>query len=83
MNATGTRTTVIVSSYGTRHAPRKTLEGRFVRRLDWRVTLCGQIAESGWSQRIVYGYVDCRTCVAMIERTGRFSGEVGAEANSP
>lgn len=69
MNASGTRTTVIVSPYGTRHAPRRTPEGRFIRRFDWRLTLCGQLAEHGWTQRIVYGYVDCKSCLGRLERT--------------
>lgn len=68
MNAIGTRTPVIVSPYGMRHAPRRTFDGRFVRRMDWRVTLCGAIAEQGWSQRIAYGYVDCKTCLGVMER---------------
>lgn len=68
MNATGTRTTIIVSPYGTRHAPRRSFDGVFVRRLGWRVTLCGALAERGWSQRIAYGYVDCKNCLGMLER---------------
>jgi hypothetical protein len=62
------KTTVIVSPSGKEHAPRKTFEGGFVRRNGRRVTLCGQVAELGWSQRIVYGYVDCRTCLGVMER---------------
>jgi hypothetical protein len=68
MNATGTRTAIIISPSGRKHAARSTLARGFVRRLGWRVTLCGQIAELGWSQRIAYGYVDCRTCLGVMER---------------
>ena len=68
MNATGTRTAVIVSPYGTRHAVRKNTLGGDIRRLDWRVTLCGQMADHGWSQGRVYGYVDCRNCLKTMER---------------
>lgn len=74
-NVTGTRTEIIVSPGcsrnpgGRSHAPKKDLWGRYVRRMDWRVTACGQIADALWSQRRQYGYVDCRNCIAALERS--------------
>lgn len=67
VNVTGQRTEIIVSPYGTTHAPRKFPWGGYMRRLDWRLTLCGQIAEHGWSQRRRYGYVTCRNCIKRLE----------------
>jgi len=77
MNATGTRTTIIVSPYGTRHAPRRAFDGKFVRRYGYWLTLCGQIAERGWSQRVAYGYVDCRNCLKMLDREEVMSKQTG------
>jgi hypothetical protein len=74
-NPTGTRTEIIVSTSGMAHAPKRDLFGNYVRRYRWRITVCGQLAEYGWSQHREFGYVECRSCVRMLE-------EVSAEANS-
>ena len=68
MNITGTRTEIITSPYGTLHLPRRTPLGAYARRYGWRLTLCGQIAEHGWSQHRRFGYPDCRNCIRMKEQ---------------
>jgi hypothetical protein len=67
-NVTGKRRWVIVSPSGVLHAPRRSFDGEYVRRYDWYLTACGQIADYGWSQRRLYGYVECRQCIAWLER---------------
>ena len=68
MNVTGTRTEIIISTSGMAHAPkRNALTGAYLRRFGWRVTACGQIAEHGWSQGRRFGYIECRTCLRMLE----------------
>lgn len=67
-NVTGTRTEIIISPIGVHHAPRRNaITGRYLRRLDWRLTACGVIADHGWSQRRRFGYVDCRNCLKRLE----------------
>ena len=70
MNVTGTRTEIITSGrYGTTHAPkRNAITGKYVRRMDWRLTLCGVVADQGWSQHRRFGYVTCRNCIKQLER---------------
>jgi hypothetical protein len=67
MNVTGTRVEIITSPTGTTHAPRRTIYGKYVLRMDWRVTACGQIADMGWSQHRLFGYITCRNCVKWLE----------------
>jgi len=49
------------SPYATMHAVR---EGAF--RYGYRVTVCGQIAERGWDQRVRHAAIDCGTCLRVL-----------------